>query len=69
MNFQERINRSIGKQRKTPLKAFHEIIFVLGKEMGWSPREVLESPMPLVLGVMDELQAHFKREAKANKKR
>lgn len=70
MNFQSKIEKGLFfKTKGSKFKIFHEIIFILGKELGWSPSEICESPIPLVMGVLEELKAQHKRQEKASKKK
>lgn len=68
MNFAQRIESKLFKKSKSPHKFFHEVCFILAKEFGWSYEEIINSPTPFVLGMMQELEEHHKREKAAMKK-
>jgi hypothetical protein len=70
MNFEREIERNLfSRKPKDGLKAFHEIVYILGKELGWSPQDIFEAPTPLVLGVLEEIRLQYEREKKAMKKK
>lgn len=69
MEFAKRVESSISISKgKSTKKTFEEITFVMSKELGIPPHELLSYPIPMVLSLMDELKLFYKKKAKAAKR-
>lgn len=68
-DFRSRIEARVLTKTKTPSKYFNEIIFSLVKEGRFSLGDLLDSPIPLVLDLHEELKNYIKAQNKAMKKR
>ena len=68
-DFRRRIEAKVLSKGQDPSKVFNKIIFSLVKEGRFSLGDLLESPIPLVLDLQEELKEYMKAQNKAMKKR
>ena len=70
MNFQKKIEQNIGlNKRKNPHDVFNNINFICAHEFKWSYKDIVDSPIPFVLSMLNKWQEMKKEEKKAMKKR
>jgi len=70
MDFKARIeNKIFSKKKVTGKESFEGISFILAKELGWSYLDIITSPSPFVLEMVDKVMELKKAEEKAMKKR
>lgn len=68
-SFRDRIEKSLfRKKEKTGLDVFHEVCFVLAKELGWSYQDIINAPTPFVLAIVEHLNDYNQRQEKAMSK-
>lgn len=68
MNFQDRIENLIG-EKKSPEKVFNNINFICVHEFHWSYKELMNTPIPFVLTMIEKWSKLDKAEKKAAKRR
>ena len=68
MNFQQRIENKINKSSSID-GHFKSINFICVNEFKWSYEQLMKTPIPFVIQIMDSFDKLKKEERKQNKKR
>lgn len=69
MNFQEKIEKAIRKTKDSPEKVFHDTCYILAKDFHWSYEDIINTPIPFIMGIMDSYGEHLKQREKIYKKK
>lgn len=69
MDFQDRIKNLVKGDSKSPDEIFHNINFICTQEFHWSYQDLMSTPIPYVLQMVDRYDKMKKSEAKAYKRR
>ena len=70
VSFKERIDKNIRKtKKKSGILVFEEILFLLSKELNLPITEVINSPTPLIISLVEQVNNHYKKQNKPSKRR
>lgn len=69
MNFQKRIENLVSGKQKSPEQVFNNINFICTYEFHWSYEQLMKSPIPYVLDMVDKWDKMKLEEQKAAKRR
>jgi len=69
MDFQDRIKNLVSGGKDNYENAFNNINYICTSEFHWSYNDLMNTPIPYVLTMIDKYTEHKKIEAKANKRR
>jgi len=61
MSFEQLMEKKLLSSAKDESKQFYELCFFMAKEFGWSYSQMMETPIPFVLGICDESKKYYKK--------
>lgn len=69
-SFSDSINKKVfSKKVPSGREVFEDYSFIISKELGISPSDLLDYPIPLVLSLYDNIFKYYEEQKKASKKK